>query len=133
MIYVYSTTYSDAVHVEHITFLPMFSAAVPSGPPLLLSSNMVTSTSFKVRWQQPQPQDRNGIITYYRLRLENRRTSTLSYLNVQRNSVPYTVRNLSPFTTYTWAVAAATVNGTGPYSSNHSVQTLPACKSAKGY
>ncbi|CAI8037191.1 Phosphatidylinositol phosphatase PTPRQ [Geodia barretti] len=97
---------------------------VPSSSPLFFSSSMVTSTSFRVTWQPPSPQDHNGIITYYRLRVENQRSLTSRSITVQPSSIPYTVRNVSPFTVYNWSVAAATVNGTGPYSSDYSVQTL---------
>ena len=107
----------------------VFPHTVPSSSPLFFSSSMVTSTSFRVTWQPPSPQDHNGIITYYRLRVENQRSLTSRFITVQPSSIPYTVRNVSPFTVYNWSVAAATVNGTGPYSSDYSVQTLVVRKS----
>ena len=107
----------------------LFPHTVPSSSPLFFSSSMVTSTSFRVTWQPPSPQDHNGIITYYRLHVENQRSLTSRFITVQPSSIPYTVRNVSPFTVYNWSVAAATVNGTGPYSSDYSVQTLVVRKS----
>ena len=93
---------------------------VPSAPPAMLTSSDITSTSFRVAWQQPEQQHRNGNITHYRLRLNKQDSSTYSYVNVEPL---YVVRSLSPFTQYTWSVAAATINGTGPYSSNTSIET----------
>jgi hypothetical protein len=91
--------------------------ASPSAP--LLSA--VTSTSFQLTWQ-PLPQKyHNGIITHYRLRLRNGRTGTYTYAIIQ--TLNYTASHLSPHTSYGCAVAAATVSGTGPYSSELSVMT----------
>ena len=101
------------------------SLPVPNGPPTFPSSSDVTRSSVRLNWQQPEPQHRNGIITHYKIRLHNLNTSTYQYVTVYQSSGPYTVRNLRPFTQYNWAVAAVNINGTGPYSSEYTIQTLP--------
>lgn len=96
---------------------------VPSGPPTRPVSSDVTSTSFTLMWQPPPLQTHNGIITHYKLQLENTRTSVAHFITVHSSSLSHNVVDLSPYTSYECSVAALTVNGTGPYSSEHSVQT----------
>ena len=45
-------------------------------------------------------------------------------MNVHRNYQRYTASGLTPYTLYVCSIAAATVNGTGPYSSSRHVMTL---------
>ena len=94
---------------------------MPSASPSVPLLSAVTNTSFQITWQPLPPKYHNGIITHYRLRLRNRRTGTRTYAIIQ--TLNYTASHLSPHTSYGCAVAAATVSGTGPYSSELSVMT----------
>ena len=56
-------------------------------------------------------------------KLQNGTVSTIPYNLMHFNfsspkNLDYNVTNLTPYTTYKWRVAAATVNGTGPYHHN---------------
>jgi receptor-type tyrosine-protein phosphatase Q len=97
----------------------------PSGAPTEPKPSDVTSTSFTLSWEPPLPEERNGIITHYELRLEKLScTQTVHYVTVMSSSLPFTVEDLRPDTTYNCSVKAATVNGTGPSSSPLIVTTL---------
>ena len=74
-------------------------------------------------WQPPPVQTRNGIITHYKLRLENQRTGLAHFITIHSSSLSHNAVGLNPYTSYDCSVAALTVNGTGPYSSEHAVQT----------
>ena len=76
-----------------------------------------------VRWKIPEESGRNGIITQYIIEL------SIANSNVQNithklehptfsspDNVTHNLTNLTPYTKYKWKVAAATVNGTGPFS-----------------
>lgn len=78
-------------------------------------------TTISLAWQPPLPEDRNGIITGYTVRLSSvssveRRTITTTLVNL-------TVTSLTPYTTYECIIAAHTSVGAGPPSSIIYVQT----------
>lgn len=98
----------------------LFCLPVPSGSPSNLVSTDVTSTSFTLMWHPPSLQSHNGIIRHYTLRLEN---VVLKFIAVPSSSLSYSAVGLSPYTLYECSVAVRTINGTGPYSSKHSVRT----------
>lgn len=58
------------------------------------------------------------------MRLKNERTGDVQSISVPLSSLSYSAVGLSPYTLYECSVAAHTINGTGPYSSEHSVQTF---------
>ena len=65
-------------------------------------------------WDQPNHEDRNGIIIGYVINVtDTRRSETLQYTS---NTTALTLSTLSPYTTYYYIVAARTSVGTGPYS-----------------
>ena len=96
---------------------------VPSASPGSLASSSVGKRSFTLTWQPLAQQYHNGILTHFRLQFENRRTGRYSYNNVHNRTLRYTASSMSPYTLYECSVAAATVNGTGPYSSEISLRT----------
>ena len=98
-------------------------SAVPSAPPDNENATDITTTSFVVLWEQPPPEHRNGIITHYRLKVENLCTHNTTYTTIQPSDVPYTVEHLTPYTTYNCSVRAATVNGTGNSTDETSITT----------
>ena len=74
-------------------------------------------------WDPPRTLQRNGIITSYQVRVivagsgrQFEHTVETTYYNV--------IASITPYTTYNLAVAARTVNGTGPFSNMATVRTL---------
>ena len=79
-------------------------------------------------WAPPSPQYRNGIIIKYVIDISS--SDYVKFVNVKNptlttpNNVNYNITGLSPGTIYALRVAAATVNGTGPYSSWRRIKTV---------
>ena len=78
-----------------------------------------------VSWKIPPESGRNGIITRYIIELSNANGKVRNIIHKLKqfnfsfpNNVTYNLTNLTPYTTYKWKVAAATVNGTGPFTPN---------------
>ena len=94
--------------------------AAPTGPPLNIITSK-SSRSLSLEWNRPRPEDRNGIITDYVIRVTNIRTSVASESTT--SSTSYTMGSLKPCTTYSVVIAARNVNGTGPFSAIYEVQT----------
>ena len=97
--------------------------SVPSGPPLSVIAVASSPRSVFLSWDPPSILQRNGIITGYQVRVivaESGRqfedTVETTYYNV--------TTSITPYTTYNLAVAARTVNGTGPFSNMTTARTL---------
>jgi hypothetical protein len=79
-------------------------------------------------WVPPSSYHRNGIIIKYIIGLSARDDDIV--VDVENpafntpNNVNYNITGLSPGTSYELRVAAATVNGTGPYSSRRRIKTV---------
>ena len=78
-----------------------------------------------LQWKIPKETGRNGVIKKYIIELEQMEdnkwniTHELPTYNFSSPaSISYNLTNLTPHTTYKWRVAAATVNGTGPFAPN---------------
>ena len=76
-----------------------------------------------LHWKIPEETGRNGVIQKYIIELgqteDNKWNITHelpTYSFSSPASISYNLTNLSPHTTYKWRVAAATVNGTGPFA-----------------
>ena len=76
-----------------------------------------------LQWKIPKETGRNGVIQKYIIELEQTEdnkwniTHELPTYNFSSPaSISYNLTNLTPHTTYKWRVAAATVNGTGPFT-----------------
>ena len=76
-----------------------------------------------LQWNIPQASGRNGVIQKYIIELEQTEdnkwniTHELTTYNFSSPaSISYNLTNLTPHTTNNWRVAAATVNGTGPFT-----------------
>ena len=85
--------------------------------------NKVSSRWCLVSWKIPKQTGRNGIITRYIIELNNTNseirniTHELKQFNFSfPDHVTHNLTNLTPYTTYKWKVAAATVNGTGRFN-----------------
>ena len=89
----------------------------------MLTFSNITDSSFSLVWQDPPPEDQNGIIRIYFINITEEETGRHFQLT---SSAPHIlVEFLHPFYTYVCTVAASTVN-IGPYSPPLIVTTLEA-------
>ena len=84
-----------------------------------------------VRWRDPPLDDQNGLIVHYLVRYfpandsSSVREEEVEVTEGQDNVIEHAVNQLQPFTTYEFAVAAATDVGRGPFSNPSSVRMPP--------
>lgn len=89
-----------------------FSLLGPATPPRNVFSFVISPRSASVSWLAPRPEDQNGIIRYYILRLVDER---LGYDDVIINTTltSLTFTDLEEYNLYSYSVAAATSAGLG--------------------
>ena len=105
----------------------------PSSPPEGVQLVPVDSTSLRLEWGLPPELERNGIITQYVVECTGIASvhSPMVLPSPTFNTPPslqQLLTGLSAFTTYSCRVAAANVNGTGPFSALASASTLEGCE-----
>ena len=93
--------------------VPIFITA-PSGPPSSVRATDFTSNTLTFEWSKPPCGERHGEITSYSYRLLN--TMGEVVLQNTTTSTMQSVGNLSPFTNYSFIVAARNDDLFGPYS-----------------
>ena len=104
-----------------LNFSLLFTA--PTGPPLNLTASNVSPDSILLSWDPPSADEQNGeIILYYINIVEEFSSDGGAQLTSHTNSLEIT--NLNPFTTYFIEAAAATLVGTGPFTTSITVTTL---------
>ena len=95
---------------------------MPTGAPLNVAANVNSSRALSISWDPPEPEEQNGLITGYAVRvIPIIGGQTMDY-EAEENHL--FVEGLSPHTTYECVVAAMTKVGTGPFSAIVTVQTL---------
>ena len=100
-----------------------FSLTAPSSSPVMLIFSNITESGFSLVWQDPPPEDQNGIIRLYFINITEEETGRHFQLT---SSAPHIlVEFLHPSYTYVCTVAASTVN-IGPFSQPLTVKTLEA-------
>ena len=95
--------------------------AAPSTPPLDFVATPTSSRSITLRWDPPLPEDRNGPITNYLINVTVLETQRMFEINTTMTT--HRLFQLTPFTTYSFTIAASTEVGLGPFSATFSVQT----------
>lgn len=100
------------------------SRVAPSGVPRDIQVNAVSSSTISVLWSPPQPQRQNGIIVQYKIRFRQVGGSVPQVVVVDGDERSYILTGLLKDTAYEVRLAAATVNGTGPYSQWRKTRTL---------
>ena len=98
-----------------------FFIAAPSGIPHNFSASVVTSHSLSLIWNPPLPENQNGVIIRYTVNITVLATIQMFQLFSDNNSI--TVSSLSPYTTYSFIIAAETAVGVGPFSGAYTVMT----------
>ena len=95
------------------------SFAVPTAPPANLTVTGITSRTATLSWDPPPYEGQNGVIRQYVLTVN--RSDTSFFIELSANSTQLTVRNLSPFRTYFFTVAAETIH-LGPFTAEVPIQ-----------
>jgi hypothetical protein len=108
--------FSDAVTVQT-------GIDVPAGPPQGAATLALSSSSLLLIWSEPLPEEQNGPIVRYIVRIMRVGSSDATEFNT--SSTRLQVDSLVPYTFYEWQVAAQTNSGSGPFSSPVTEQTLP--------
>uniref|UniRef100_A0A915J235 Uncharacterized protein n=1 Tax=Romanomermis culicivorax TaxID=13658 RepID=A0A915J235_ROMCU len=97
---------------------------VPSAAPRNVSITALTQDSVVIRWAPPTDKHRNGQIMHYKIRYRQKvRGSQVKYLNASAEesqkliagTLLASILGLQAGLSYNFAIAAATINGTGPY------------------
>ena len=96
------------------------SPLAPSGFPENFLAVATSPRSILLTWIPPLPQDRNGIITGYFINATL--VETGEKLQHSSNSTSLTM-NARPYTTYLFIIAAGTIAGRGPFSTEVSIKT----------
>lgn len=100
---------------------------VPSDYPRNIEVRVSSPYSLTINWQPPALQHRNGLITNYIVNVSvNDQDSAFNNQHVV-SSTSLTLQT-QPYTTYMITVAAATVIGQGPFSTEEIVTTPEACE-----
>jgi len=122
-------TYSKSCYsiITIIFLIIAWWCSVPAGSPLNVSSTNVTSSSARLQWDPPAQRHRNGIIVLYEVmyRLKD------NYIDdwTTNTSDPWIViEGLEPDHDYQFQIRAYTSQGSGPWSDQHVLQTLPHSK-----
>lgn len=97
------------------TSIYVIAFVVPSRAPTSVAVVVLNSTTLSVSWQPLDPQFHNGILQYYHVQIVELVTS--SVIEVNENLTHIVISSLHPYYEYNVTVAAATVVGTGPFSS----------------
>jgi len=87
--------------------------AVPTGPPENVQVDAISSTSIKLAWHPPNPQDQNGIIQVYNITLTEAETGRQLNFQEEGTESVLVVNFLHPYYTYQCSISAVTI-GPGP-------------------
>ena len=96
-------------------------ALVPSGPPTNVRGVAISSTSIRLTWEPPQPEDQNGIIQGYNITITEVVTGRMMYFREGGMNFILIVNSLHPYYTYQCSISAENI-GAGP-ATNVSVTT----------
>ena len=88
----------------------------------MVITDTVLARTITFSWEAPLFEERNGVIVSYDLIVTLLGTSNDQQYTT--SSTSYTVTGLIPYSYYTYAVAASTVIGTGPYTAIATVMTM---------
>lgn len=78
--------------------------------------------SITIRWAPPSEEDQNGQITGYKIRYRKHKKA-YQVESTSANARHYELKNLEKMAAYQVKIAAMTVNGTGPFTEWHHIET----------
>ena len=116
------------MYVYICTYVPCLPHTVPSAAPAV-NIYMTTATNVTVAWESLPPCQENGVITSYTIayRMEGGVDMTFSELEqVPAANSTATVLQLTPYTNYTFKMAASTSAGRGVFGREVAVLTSEA-------
>ena len=92
-----------------------YNSTVPSSPPQNVMVSSINPASLKVLWQAPLELNQNGPLTGYMFQYTR---SGIVMKETVTNGFTYVISGLVPFANYSVKMAAMTINGTGPFSTD---------------
>ena len=129
-----------------------FLLTVPSGAPINITAEALSSTSLLITWEPPPPSQHNGVITLYRVLVTSKSGLTqihnvsagLLSLRIEGNvmvmhvrhpllvllSLLFSLAGLKKYSRYGIQVAAVSSYGAGPSSASVFVRTNEDCKAS---
>ena len=84
------------------------------------SGVVIDSRTLSLAWEEPQEEDRNGIIRQYHINVTE--VNTRRQFQVVSTTTSISISSLHPDYTYQWTVAAFTI-GLGPFSTSETIST----------
>ena len=97
-----------------LTCLFLFTA--PAAAPQTPSSTTLSATAIQVQWEEVPAIDRNGIVTFYEVRVDPAQFQIVRYENVSGSELVLVVDGLEEFVEYSFTIRAYTIVGPGPFS-----------------
>ncbi|XP_038066672.1 tyrosine-protein kinase receptor Tie-2-like [Patiria miniata] len=91
-------------------------ASAPTGPPTIVTPESQAQSSLAFSWSLPACGSRGGVITGYVYRLSTSGAAPVTGQTTAGSGGAVTIAGLTPYTSYSFQVAARTNDGTGPYS-----------------
>ena len=79
------------------------------------------ATSLELQWEELPVPERNGEVLGYIVQYQNLLTGVRVFQNTSNTSI--LLKDLKPYTTYRYTIAAYTSVGPGPFGSSHQEQT----------
>ena len=107
-----------------ILYLKYIMPTAPDESPQNATVDILDSSRVECRWLPPLPEDVNGIVTGFIVRVTGQDSYEL--IELQTNQTSILVENLHPFYSYVFTVAALTEAGRGPFTSVVYFQMLTA-------
>ena len=98
--------------VQDIQYLLQITA-VPTGTPTNVQVVAISSSSIRLTWEPPRPEDQNGIIMAYNITITEAETGRVTYFRKEGTGSLLIVNFLHPFYTYQCSISAETI-GPGP-------------------
>ena len=108
----------------------MYFLIVPAVAPVNVRSQVLSSTSINVTWEEIPPIKRNGIITAYEVLYEPLETfgGVIGSMRVNTTNMHFVLFGLQEYVDYNISVRAYTRVGPGPYSQGITNQTFQDCE-----
>ncbi|XP_038066683.1 angiopoietin-1 receptor-like [Patiria miniata] len=92
-------------------------SSAPTGPPTIVTPGSQAQRSLAFSWSLPACGSRGGVITGYDYRLSTSGVAPMTgQTTASLSGGAVTIGGLTPYTSYSFQVAARTNDGTGPYS-----------------
>ena len=97
-----------------LTCLFLFTA--PAAAPQNPSSTTLNANTIQVQWEEVPAIERNGIITFYEVRVDPAQFQNVRYENELGSELVLVVDGLEEFVEYSFTVRAYTIAGPGQFS-----------------